>query len=558
METIKSLIHDSEWKHPWYCLNHRTNICKDRKKWICDKCSQSISDILNTHHSKISLEKRCKLNQRQQFEYFSKNQLRKKNWYREYSPRIRNVLSSEKDLWKLEAENLELWHIYDVFEKFIWDMINRYKTEHDLSSMENDIFLENFYKSDHIKDFIYYNVLNRNLSFQIVDWDNLKNTSFSHYADNLKILFKNTEAKLSNLKVMINDKEISLNSIPWFSIKTKEYENLSNQIETILKDICSWNNEITPTNSNIKTIKKYIKIIKYIEWLSKSSRYMADNYIRDILEEWAQNMSNLWIKKQDILIATNKNPERATEKIIKDYDWDLSNLKDVSRASLVFDTQLDMVQWAVSFIEMLDKYNKREKNPIKKVSEVSIISKFWYARTTSKKNSWYRDAKILVKLWDWNIIEVQLHIRWLLNSKYKWVNYIWEKSLIQVIKSLKFTSEEYKQINEIIDNVVDWDKSHKPKPVHFDELKSYDTLSSDQVYSIYRTLSTYDRKNHEKPSRNLSEWSLTEKLQHLEKEINHEWYRLMIEKMFEISSEKTQKPKREKIISTIQSKNKNP
>jgi hypothetical protein len=47
--------------------------------------------------------------------------------------------------------------------------------------MEEDKFLENFYKSDYIKDFIYYNTLDRRFSFQMVNENNLKNTSFEHY-----------------------------------------------------------------------------------------------------------------------------------------------------------------------------------------------------------------------------------------------------------------------------------------------------------------------------------------------------------------------------------------
>lgn len=551
MDTIKSLIQNSNWKHPWYCLNHKTNLCKDRKRWVCDKCAQDVFNILKMHHSKISLEDRTKLNQRQQFEYFSSNQLRRKNWYKDYSPKLRNVLSSEKNLWKLETEELELWHIYDVFEKFIWDMIIKYKTEHDLSTIENDKFLENFYKSDHIEHFIYYNILDRNFSFQIVNEKDLKNTSFSHYWENLKTLFKDIEPRLSNLKVEIEDNEVSLNSIPWFSIKTKGYENLSNQIEATIEDIISWNNQIKPTKDNLKIVRKYLKIVKYIEWLSKSSKYIADSYIKDILNERSQKMEKQWIEKQDILIATNKNPQRATEKIIKDYDWDLSKLRDISRASLIFETQLDMEKWAVTFIEMLEQYNKHEQNQLKKVQEISIISKFWYPRIVSKKNSWYRDAKILVKLWDWNIIEIQLHIKSLLKSKYDWINNIRWNSLIQIIESLEFTSEEYNQINKIIDEVVDWEKAKKPKPQHFDKLQPDDTLSSDQVYSIYRLLNTYNREKNEKINRTLSERTLLEKLQYLEKEINHEWYRVMIGKMFNISFDQKQKQKREKMIATI-------
>lgn len=551
MDTIKSLIQNSNWKHPWYCLNHKTNLCKDRKKWVCDKCSQSVLDILKIHHSKISLEDRTKLNQRQQFEYFSSNQLRRKNWYKDYSPKLRNVLSSEQNLWKLETEELELWHIYDVFEKFIWDMINRYKVEHGLSTIENDKFLEHFYKSDHIEQFIYYNILDRNFSFQIVNERDLKNTSFSHYWENIKTLFKDIEPRLSNLKVRIEDNEVSLNSIPWFSIKTKGYENLSNQIESIIEEVISWNNQIKPIKDNLKIIRRYFKIVKYIEWLSKSSKYIADSYIKDILKSRSQKLEKQWIDKQSILIATNKNPQRATEKIIKDYDWDLSKLRDISRASLVFDTQLDMEKGAVTFIEILEQYNKNEQNQLKKVQEISLISKFWYSRIVSKKNSWYRDAKILVKLRDWNIIEIQLHIKSLLRSKYDWINNIRWNSLVQIIESLEFTTEEYEQINKIIDEVVDWEKAKKPKPQHFDKLGEEDTLSSDQVYSIYRLLKTYNREKNEKINRTLSERTLLEKLQYLEKEINHEWYRVMIGKMFNISFDQKQKQKREKIIAKI-------
>lgn len=554
METIKWLVKNNDWKHPGYCLNHRTNICEKRKDWVCSKCTEDIFDILKMHHSKISLENWCKLNQRQQFEYFFHNQLWRKNWYKNYSPRLRNILSSDQNLSKLKYNDLELWHIYEVFEKFISDMIQRYKTEHDLWAMEDNSFLKDFYKSDSVSDFVHYNILDRNFSFRILDEDIPKNTLFSNYQEDIKLLMGSNgenSPKISDIMISINNQNIPINSIPEYYIKTKWYNSLSEQIEDIIDKSKEWKDEIDETN--LKSIEEYLKVIQHIEGLTKSSKYLADNHTINILNKRKEKMNKWWLRKEDITIATNKNPNRATEKIIKDYDWDLEKLRDVSRASMVFDTPLDLVSWAIEFVEMLDKYNKSELDENKKVTDIKFISKFWYPRTISKKNSGYRDAKFLIKLWNENVIEIQLHIRDILISKYQWVKKIRNKHLLEIVSALKFTTTEYEQINEIIDS-IDRDRSEKPKPKYFDKLEYQDILSSDQIYSIYRLLNTYDRNNNKKTTRNLSERSLLEKLQYLEKEINNEWYRLMIDKMFGMFSDKEKKTKREKIITSLDSK----
>ena len=511
METIKGLVKNNEWKHPWYCLNHRTNLCNKRKDWICKECKNEISEVLKTHHSKMSLDKRSKLNQREQFEYFFHNQLRRKNWYKNYSPRLRNILSSAKNLSKLECRELELGQIYEVFEKFIEDMIKRYKFEHNLWVMEDDDFLKSFYKSDSVSDFVHYNILDRNFSFNILGESEVKNTSFKIYEKMQKTTdIENTEKHeetppISELKITINDNIIPVNSIEAFYIKNKEYETLSDQIENLLEkvknDIPIWNYKIPATEENIKAIKKYLKRAKYIEWICKSEKYLADSYIEGILIKLLNNITKLG-NKWTMKIASNKNPQRATEKIIKDYDWDLSKLRDISRASMLFDTPLDLVTGAVEFVETLEKYNQSEQNPQKKITDISFISKFWYPRTSSQKNSWYRDAKFLLKIWDWNIIEIQFHIKSLLKAKYQWISKARNKTLVDIIKMLNFTPEEYEKINNLIDS-IDWKSSGKIKPEYFDNVWEHHTLSSDQVYSIYRLLNDYDRKNNDKPINNI-------------------------------------------------------
>jgi hypothetical protein len=108
-------------------------------------------------------------------------------------------------------------------------MIKRYKSEHDLSIMEDDNFLKSFYKSDSISDFFHYNILDRKFSFSILGTDQIKNTYFKNYEEELKQLIRSNEndsPKISDLKISINEKKIPINSIPSLYIKTKEYEKL--------------------------------------------------------------------------------------------------------------------------------------------------------------------------------------------------------------------------------------------------------------------------------------------------------------------------------------------
>jgi len=109
--------------------------------------------------------------------------------------------------------------------------------------MEDDDFLKSFYKSDSVSDFVHYNILDRNFSFNILGESEVKNTSFKIYEKMQKTTdIENTEKHeetppISELKITINDNIIPVNSIEAFYIKNKEYETLSDQIENLLEKV---------------------------------------------------------------------------------------------------------------------------------------------------------------------------------------------------------------------------------------------------------------------------------------------------------------------------------
>lgn len=211
---------------------------------------------------------------------------------------------------------------------------------------------------------------------------------------------------------------------------------------------------------------------------------------------------------------------------------------------MTFETVDDLQKGMIVFVDTLKEYNRNQKDKKKQVTEVFLSDNYDNLLETSSKASGYRDGKLVIKIGDGNVIELMLHLRNMHIAKDEGFSYIDKKSIPNIIQKLALTKEEINKINKIIDR-IDHEGTKRGtimeisgkgnKLPHIEEIQEGEKLPADFIYNIYRNLPEYDRRKKETLplEKEISKWSLMEKLQLLEREIYERGYKQQLNKIYE-------------------------
>lgn len=542
----------------WLCLNWVTNVCELRNKMttkgtekICHECQKNLLETINDPIlGNMTLSKFFTLPTEHRWEFIIKNEIRKNRIVWKYIPDKTNKFAKARSMNGLELKDLTAGEIYFTFKKYIDFLKQQYiKNTWLIAAQVNEnsrLSLIEWEKQ--ISEYFEYNTKNRDnsekwLNFKIIT-ERPKNTTFQNSFNYWKI---------SDI-CLINQEWISIpiNKIPWFTIKNKNYNKLSEQINHYISNPKKFEKELNiPFVENEQKLIKYMHIVEQIEWACESNENQAQNYVKPAFEWWQTirewKMKKIVKQNDDTTdpwrfeIAPQKRISRAVEKIIISHDWDISKATDNCRWTIRFNTIWDLQKWMLVFVDCLKEYNKWQKDETKQVKELYFEDKFWNLVDFSKKASGYRDGKFLIKMWDGNVIELMLQLEDMYIAKNEWFEYMYEKPMTDVIKKIKLNIQDIKKINEIIDNIDPsmskrWKmffnkKTKQYKIPHIQDFKNGDRIPADLIYNIYRNLEEYDRTldkqwkktlPFEKP---IEEWSSVEKLQLLERETYQRWYK---------------------------------
>lgn len=368
--------------------------------------------------------------------------------------KVRNTSIEWKDLWLDELiKSLKRWFIdlgskkiklADGEEKIIWWIKELY-----IPAKLNEDWQRNLYRDisaieTHLDDWIdvcYALLKNRNI--------NESSTEF-HYLKNILITKKIVPENYKDLKI-------------------EDKERLQELVE-MLKFI----------RSRISPLKEMMLI-----WMEDRNELEKDQTIKELLR-----------KHKDSSIWPEKAFKRAFEKLIWEYGWNFNKIWDLTRARVVsrdLDTSIEDI---VNFIDIISKKDI--------ITNISIVDSTWEPISIPKKNSWYRDIKLFLKLKSWNTVEVQFQVEEMYEIKDKWINLELEENNGIFVKMWKewalLTNDEMKELlnyckersielptKDILiklmkdeDNWIEWE--------NFEEILKWNQISTDYSYHIARQL----------------------------------------------------------------------
>lgn len=373
--------------------------------------------------------------------------------------KVRNT-SQEKDfIWLNELINsLKKW-IIDLSkekiklingeEKIIWSIHDLYLpkwiTSRKWSTLERDL-------SD-IESFVNGWI---DLCYKILRWDNSELTIYEE----------------SYGKVLLENKIIRSLNPDDFSIEEKD--NLQ-KFANILKFI--------------KNRRKYLIIMmKTAE--SDKEKLEENKSLKRLLNEHSK--SGLW---------PDKAFHRAYTKLIDEYGGNFNKLWDLTRARVVSKDLDENIKNVVEFI----KTASNDDN----ITNVSIVDSTWEPISIPKKDSWYRDIKIFVKLKSWNTMEVQFQVEEMYKVKDEWIDLneennenkkIFEKMEKEWVllnqEDLKELLKFAKERNIILPtkNILEkmmWENTNEIDWNSYENILKATKITTDYTYNIARQLKWY-------------------------------------------------------------------
>lgn len=541
---------------PWIC-EWKSEICESLLKIEnnCNKCKEKLRDLLSSNKENVhvlALSNYLKLSFEEKLEFIITRKIRRKNFIGKYIPDQSNAMAKPRSLKnnKIWFEDLTLWEIFFTIKR----LETIIKENHERYFQWVDNLSESMNNEKYLSTYIRYNTSKKDYWFDINYENRPKNEAFSKSIKVKKI----STMKLTNKKW----EEISVNQIPALCINSNRYDSLQDKLNDYisnpdnLKKDTNWEFELD--ESNKKILSKYIKEVEKIHWVIESNNYQANTYVKNIFQSWKKerDWNNFKDIKWDFQIAPTKRFARTMEKAIINSDWDLERLTDLCRWIIIFENISDLSSWCIKILDILKKHNKKPwiKNSIKEIKEVLFADKFWDLYQKAEKPSWYRDWKFLIKLWDWNVIELMLQIKEIKKAKDEWFDSANWISMNQIVKKLKFSKTEIKKINEIISTInPDWTtrwEQFKSKNNWTYTLPDFSNLSesvkfpADFIFNIYRNLPKTDpkkistQKNLQGPKK-IESLTLIEKLHLLETEIYKYWYKLAMDKTYKKVKKRT-------------------
>ena len=349
-----------------------------------------------------------------------------------------------------------------------FDFILKKKT---LEKKDKEINLENLQKIED-KPYWVVNRIVKKLDWKVDDleflpwWDRLVNDSAKNIeklCHDLKIRFEKWPIDI-NREFEIWEKKQKFKNFSSIYIQESLEETLENNKKTLLvcnkllsrekienekeKEILEKLQNIWIVPENLENLDlKYLDILAELKEFLKYVNYNA-KILNDMLDTWEEDKKIL----KGFLPENNENEytwiwwtktfSRALEKLIKDYNWDFAKLWDLTRMRITNDWIEDTINSVVNFIK---KANKNEN-----ISQIAIIDYTQNPLEKPKKNSWYRDIKLLVKFQNWNVWEVQFQYTSMIKMKEEGLDLEEEKNNFIFKKFIEetggFSEDEIKQI----------------------------------------------------------------------------------------------------------------
>ncbi len=558
-------VYDSlpDKRSPWICFEWVTNNCKVRnyiynQEKVCHQCRLHLYGIINDPIlQNMTLHKFLTLSFEDRLKFIIKHEVRKNRLVGKYKPETTNKFAKSRSLSGLKREDLSTWEIYYTFKKYTDYLKKKYIQNRWLfeAQIKQDPLLFSVESEKQVSEYIEYNTTNRSDSEK---WFNFEIVKTRPENSTFKELLN--YGKVSDICLIDNEwLNLPINTFSLLTIKNKNYKKLSEQIKYYINNPNVFEKDLDISFSkNRANLIAYLYIVEQIEWICKSNKKQSKDYVTSIFK-WRK--SKWEAKKEKILgisgeqqkncifeIAEQKSTERSVEKIIISHDGNILKATDNCRWTIIFKTIEDLQRWAVLFMDTLKDYNQTQKDPYKKVTEVYFEDKFWNLAGSWQKASGYRDGKFLIKLWDGNVIELMLHLEDIHIAKNEWFDYIWKKSMLDIINDLELSEKELNEINKIIDQLDPtmtnrWKSFLKQKEPciyqipHLNKFKHGDRIPADLIYNIYRNLQEYDRvldkewRQQLPLSQEIKNWPIIKKLQLLEKEIYERWYKKTLNKI---------------------------
>ena len=178
--------------------------------------------------------------------------------------------------------------------------------------------------------------------------------------------------------------------------------NKNNEYLKLLKEINF------PFNDS-KSLKKLLEFQKFIfkvtlpviDNLDKKSKNNTDNFINKIHNyikdsAWYEE----WI---NFKLTESKWFYRTSEKVIKNYWWDIEQIADSTRATIFWDNLSDLS----TKISDLVKWLKKEWW----IKSIRFEDKIWNIFKKAGRPNWYRDATLAITNKDWTTVEIQFHLK---------------------------------------------------------------------------------------------------------------------------------------------------
>lgn len=360
------------WRIAGYCASS-DSLCENKKKELCDTCKWIHNKLLDMDFKVLSLNNFLTFSVSDAWKYFERQKLWRKSWMNNYIPDKTNIFAKKRNLNSLKVEQLKLWEIYFVFNKFLNIKKEEYKNQNNIiftnENKENTLL---DYDPHPIKDYFDYNILGKNFSFNIQN-KRPKNTSLVESVD---IQIPDSWLKIQIKQNSYNKQDDSsfkeIIEIPELTVKEQRFKKLSDQVEYYLKNFKELidkqgKDTFLDTQNNRETIDKYHTHVEHIEnthgipdlsWLKLKIKQNTDDKEGDSPFKAVNRIPKLTIKEKRFKKLSDQ---------VKYYLENFWELEDIQKKYIIIDTSdnrkiIDEYITHVEYIEHIVSSNSHQWN----------------------------------------------------------------------------------------------------------------------------------------------------------------------------------------------------
>lgn len=344
---------------------------------------------------------------------------------------------------------------------FLRDIIRKLKEEKEVDESEYLNLKGDLYNLSAVNIWKQIDFLFRDLSrwnSQIL-WFNIWKISFK---DNVWLYSLSDKSdiweSLNYLNIAIN---ACISVLNWRNLSKKQWNYIKKLQELWLLPDNLANIKINDRDNLIKLIS-WLKIVKWkIEKLQQMQE-VSNNDISIVADLFSQ----VWINTDNYddrtwnKIWPEKDFWRILIKLIKNYNWDFHKIWDLNRFRLIWEIWIDNENSMDQLIKKIIKLKSYDW-----VKNVSFENEAWHLLSNPDKKTAYRDFKANILLSSWNLVEVQIHFKEMIEKK------AWDYDLDS---SVKYSLENRNSLlisSEVIEFIKLYNQS-------FDELPSENLLLS--------------------------------------------------------------------------------